>query len=525
NDPVNYTKNECDLKVFEGTSRISPIKDNLTLQKLYITTYGTLESQYRRKISKLHGIDFYRVILDEAHCIKDASTSTSRAVCALKAQKRWALTGTPLQNRVNDLLSLLRFLNVDPHGYYLCKKCNCKSNSWLRRHEIDNDSTTNNNDNAIEDFGHTEYSVEVFNKLQLLTNKIILRRTKLGLEEELGLPSKVVYIKKCIFSPEENEFYISLYTNTKMEFNKYIQKMGSVNNLNYVHIFDLLNKMRMAVNHPYLLIPKNERTAFICGICNEEAENPVKSKCNHYFCMKEAEELFTNSGRYNIQNSNLNVTICPVCKIPLTIDFNYTENGIGSNLGTTNWVTSTKIEKLIEILYSTKNKREIIDEDNLQQLSPRSAPKSIVFSQFTQFLEILRWRLERAGFRVVKIYGSMTITQRAAAIKEFNENPDITIFLISLKAGGVALNLTAAEQVFLMDLWWNPAVEEQAMDRIHRIGQFRPIKIYRIIIENSIESRILALQQKKRALFESTVDNDQAALQRLTPDDLMFLFN
>ena len=93
------------------------------------------------------------------------------------------------------------------------------------------------------------------------------------------------------------------------------------------------------------------------------------------------------------------------------------------------------------------------------------------------FLEILRWRLERAGFRCVKIYGSMSMSQRKAAIAEFNENPAITVFLISLKAGGVALNLTEAENVFIMDLWWNPAVEEQAMDRIHRIGQHRPIRI------------------------------------------------
>ena len=118
----------------------------------------------------------------------------------------------------------------------------------------------------------------------------------------------------------------------------------------------------------------------------------------------------------------------------------------------------------------------------------------------------------------------MTVTQRKAAIDAFNNNPEITVFLISLKAGGVALNLTEAENVFIMDLWWNPAVEEQAMDRIHRIGQFRPIRIYRMVIENSIESRVLILQQKKKALFETAVDNNMEALNRLNEDDLNFLF-
>ncbi|EJW02834.1 hypothetical protein EDEG_02775 [Edhazardia aedis USNM 41457] len=119
----------------------------------------------------------------------------------------------------------------------------------------------------------------------------------------------------------------------------------------------------------------------------------------------------------------------------------------------------------------------------------------------------------------------MTLTQRKAAIEQFNSDPKITVFLISLKAGGVALNLTEASRVFLMDLWWNPAVEEQAMDRIHRIGQHRPIRINRIIIEDSIESRILKLQEKKKALFDSAVECDVSALQRLTEDDLLFLFS
>ena len=103
----------------------------------------------------------------------------------------------------------------------------------------------------------------------------------------------------------------------------------------------------------------------------------------------------------------------------------------------------------------------------------------------------------------------MTPAQRDASIKKFSEDASVTVFLISLKAGGVALNLTAASRVFICDPWWNPAAELQAMDRIHRIGQYRPILITRLIIENSIESRILQLQEKKQAMVDSTIGKER----------------
>eukprot|EP00052_Salpingoeca_macrocollata_P027422 m.260424 g.260424 ORF g.260424 m.260424 type:complete len:121 (-) comp22739_c9_seq2:41-403(-) len=118
----------------------------------------------------------------------------------------------------------------------------------------------------------------------------------------------------------------------------------------------------------------------------------------------------------------------------------------------------------------------------------------------------------------------MSATHRAKVIEAFNTTPQISVFLISLKAGGVALNLTAASRVFLMDPWWNPAVEAQAMDRIHRLGQHRPIVVKRLLVENSIESRIDQLQEKKTLLFQSTVGQDSAALARLNEEDLKFLF-
>ena len=128
------------------------------------------------------------------------------------------------------------------------------------------------------------------------------------------------------------------------------------------------------------------------------------------------------------------------------------------------------------------------------------------------------------GTRVVKLNGGMTAQAREAALSAYKTDPAITVILISLKAGGVALNLTVASHIFLMDPWWNPAAEYQAIDRAHRIGQHKPIKAVRFIIRNTVEERILRLQDKKRLVFEGTVGGDAASLAQLSEDDLRFLF-
>ncbi|EQC28655.1 adenosinetriphosphatase [Saprolegnia diclina VS20] len=151
----------------------------------------------------------------------------------------------------------------------------------------------------------------------------------------------------------------------------------------------------------------------------------------------------------------------------------------------------------------------------------------IVFSQFVNMLDLIEHRLELAGIRCVKLSGSMPMTMREKLLTLFRDDPKLTIFLISLKAGGVALNLTVASQqfIFLMDPWWNPAAEHQAIDRTHRLGQFKPIRATRFIVANTIEDRILKLQEKKQLVFEGTVGSSTAALGRLTVEDLRFLFH
>ena len=174
---------------------------------------------------------------------------------------------------------------------------------------------------------------------------------------------------------------------------------------------------------------------------------------------------------------------CPNCLRDLIIDLSQPELDRAANsqnnvrtsivnyLDLKNWRSSTKIEGFIFLI-------ALVEElTNLK--SENATTKSIVFSQFVSFLDLIQWRLSRSGFNVIKLDGRMNPQQRADVIENFNTDPTLTVFLISLKAGGVALNLTEASRIFVMDPWWNPAVEDQAMDRIHRLGQHRPIKITR----------------------------------------------
>lgn len=151
--------------------------------------------------------------------------------------------------------------------------------------------------------------------------------------------------------------------------------------------------------------------------------------------------------------------------------------------------------------------------------------KVLVFSQFLGMLGLIRTKLEEENISHVYFDGSSTSKEREEAIQEFQNNPECRVFLISLKAGGIGLNLTAADYVYIVDPWWNPAVEQQAIDRTHRIGQTKNIFAYRLICRDTLEEKMLQLQEHKRALANDLVSDDTALMKRLTKDDIAFLFS
>ncbi|GLB33300.1 putative SNF2 family N-terminal domain containing protein [Lyophyllum shimeji] len=548
---VMQWKNEIDahaegLKalVWHGSSRESDVKE-LKKYDVVLTTYAVMESCFRKQQSgfkrkgmivkeksPIHEIHWNRIVLDEAHNIKERSTNTAKAAFELKGNYRWCLSGTPLQNRVGELYSLVRFLGGDPFSYYFCKACDCKSLHWTFSDKRTCDDCGHtpmqhtcfwNNEilTPIQKHGMVGPGKPAFKKLRILLDRMMLRRTKLQKADDLGLPPRTVIVRRDYFSPEEKDLYLSLYSNAKRQFSTYVDQ-GTVLN-NFSNIFTLLTRLRQMACHPDLVLRSKTNAqsftmddleeATVCRICNDIAEDAIQAKCRHIFdreCIKQY-----------LETSEEDIPKCPTCHLPLTIDLEApaleleetvakARQGILGRLNLEKWRSSSKIEALVEEL------------SNLRMQD--ATTKSIVFSQFVNFLDLIAFRLQKAGFNLCRLEGTMSPQARDATIKHFTNNVDVTVFLVSLKAGGVALNLTEASRVYLMDSWWNPAVEFQAMDRIHRLGQHRPVQAIKLVVEDSIESQIVQLQEKKSAMVNATLSADDQAMGRLTPEDLSFLF-
>lgn len=188
-------------------------------------------------------------------------------------------------------------------------------------------------------------------------------------------------------------------------------------------------------------------------------------------------------------------------------EYSGSQNDAGS-VGT----KSSKVSTLLELLKVSKNENP--------------SRKSVIFSQFQKMLVLLEEPLKAAGFKTLRLDGSMNARKRGEIIKEFGmPGPDApTVLLASLRASGAGINLTAASQVYLLEPWWNPAVEEQAMDRVHRIGQKEDVTIVRLITRDSIEERILDIQEKKKELTREAFRNRGPKSQNgISVDDLRSL--
>ncbi|KAF2259597.1 hypothetical protein CC78DRAFT_56869 [Lojkania enalia] len=541
NEIGEYTDGKLKVLVYHSTNAKCKTMTVNDLKKfdVIMVSYNSLESLHRKETkgwtrgeniikeaSALHAIKYHRLILDEAHSIKSRVTGVAKACFALKGTYKWCLSGTPVQNRIGEFFSLLRFLEVRPFADYFCRSCKCEQLHWT----VDEDHMC-----TVCHHGASEH-ISVFNqellnpiigddpdareaalaKLHMITARIMLRRMKRDHTNAMELPMKDIVIHNEFFSAIERDFSSSIMTNTGRKFDTYVAQGVMLNN--YANIFGLIMQMRQIANHPDLLLKKSagegSQNVYVCNICDEPAEDAVRSQCRHEFCracVKDFMETCEASGTD---------ADCPRCHIGLSIDFEQPEleqdedqvkkTSIINRIKMENWTSSTKIEMLVYDLYKLRSKKQTL--------------KSIVFSQFTSMLQLIEWRLRRAGFSTVMLDGTMTPAQRQKSIEHFMTNPDCEVFLVSLKAGGVALNLTEASRVFIVDPWWNPAAEWQSADRCHRIGQRRPCVITRLCIEDSVESRIVALQEKKANMIAGTVNNDKVAMEKLTPEDLQFLF-
>ncbi|KAJ5122831.1 DNA repair protein RAD16 [Penicillium atrosanguineum] len=536
-----YTDGKLKVLVYHNSdSKVKKLTQaDIRKYDVIMISYSSLESIYRKQEkgwtrgngtvkedSIIHSIDYHRLILDEAHSIKQRTTGVAKACFALKASFKWCLSGTPVQNRIGEFFSLLRFLQVRPFASYFCKQCPCSQLQWTANKQGRCTECSHTGFNHISIFnkeilnpiteGRTQEERKLgLSKLRLITDHIMLRRLKQEHTSSMELPPKRITIHNEFFGEIEHDFSRSIMTNSSRQFDTYVSRGVMLNN--YANIFGLIMQMRQVANHPDLILKKHVQPGFnvlVCRVCDEPAEDAIRSRCHHEFCRKCAKDY--------IQSFEDGSTVdCPQCHIPLSIDLeqptieqseeSVKKNSIINRIFMEDWTSSTKIETLLYELYLQRSKSH--------------TPKSIIFSQFTSMLQLVEWRLRHAGFNTVMLDGTMTPAQRQKSIEHFMTNADVEVFLVSLKAGGVALNLTEASRVFIVDPWWNPAAEWQSADRSHRIGQQRPCVITRLTIEDSVESRIVQLQEKKANLIRGTINKDQGdALEKLTPEDMQFLF-
>lgn len=460
----SYTDGTLKTFVFHGTNQKTK---GITVKELkkydvIMMSYNSLESMYRKQEkgfkrknglhleeSVIHALHFHRIILDEAHSIKTRSSMTAKACFALKTDYRWCLSGTPLQNRIGEFFSLIRFLNIRPFAQYLCKQCPCATLEWSMNEEsrckhckhagMQHVSVFNQELlNPIQKYGNFGPGKDAFRKLRLMTDRIMLRRLKKDHTNAMELPVKEIYVDRQFFGEEENDFANSIMTNGQRKFDTYVAQGVLLNN--YANVFGLIMQMRQIADHPDLILKKNAeggQNVLVCCICDEPSEDTIRSRCKHDFCRACVGSYVRSTDEPD----------CPRCHIALAIDLEQPEieqdeqlvkkSSIINRIKMENWTSSSKIELLVHELHKLR--------------SDNASHKSIIFSQFTTMLQLIEWRLRRAGITTVMLDGSMTPAQRQASIEHFMTNVDTECFLVSLKAGGVALNLTEASRVFIVD--------------------------------------------------------------------------
>jgi len=379
------------INVYHGPNR------QLDDSDLTLTTYALL----RLDLDLLRDQGWTYVVLDEAQAIKNPSSQTARSACAIQAQHRLALTGTPVENRLEELWSLFRFLMPGLLG-----SLEAFRERFSRPIESGSQRARMN--------------------LRARVRPYVLRRMKQQVATEL--PPLTEMVVRCPMSAAQRKVYDTVRLAAREDVQRALtDRPGGGAAL---QVLEALLRMRQACCDPALL-----------------------------------------------------------------------PGEVGEG------VDATKLDRLEDLLV------EVVLEDH----------KALVFSQWTGLLDRVELRLKKLGIEWVRLDGSTR--DRQAVIERFQSDDGPPVFLLSLKAGGTGLNLTAADYVVHLDPWWNPAVEQQATDRAHRIGQDKPVVSYKLIAENTVEERILELQASKRELADAAIGTDGGFLKALSAGELRALFD
>ncbi|RKP32255.1 hypothetical protein METBISCDRAFT_12321 [Metschnikowia bicuspidata] len=520
---------------------------------------------------------FYRIVLDEAHYIKNKDSQTSQAAVKLKAIQRLCLTGTPMQNKIDELYPLLKFLRTKPYD------------NWLNFSREIARPLLPRNDNA----DNVERSAAM-KRLRALLAAIMMRRTKtLTIDGKplIVLPKKTLENIPVEMTGDEKQFYMELES-TVQKTARDLLNAPQHKTRSFVGILSLLMRLRQACVHRFLVevgelrawqkhatlrktleanyrlvkaMPRDLRSEdsyefeedadsdsdydgseddvlLACPLCLDvvgEDMISILAGCGHMICNNCVSNLFESTEEGVVLGVRASTTPCMTCQKPVSeaqvVPYPVYDKITVERLTLAELIESQEslrpeeYEERVNSILEKQNFEELAKIDKVLEIigtvmlaSPKE--KIIIFSNFTVTFDLMKLVLDRQGLPFLRYDGTMSVDQKNSTVERFYQGSE-RILLLSLRAGNVGLTLTCASHVILMEPFWNPYVEEQAMDRVHRLGQLLPVQVYRILAKDSVENRIMELQERKKLVIGLALDENALKLSSsLGRTELGYLF-
>lgn len=535
--------------VFHGSSRTTDV-DELSKYDLVITTYSIVLSELsgrgtKRGVSPLTKMNMFRIVLDEAHTIREQSAAQTQAIFKLNAQRKWSVTGTPIQNRLDDLFSVTRFIGLCPYN----------DRTQFGMHILSRFKTGD---------------ASVLASLRVLVDSFTLRRVK----DKIDLPSRTDQIISLEFTEKERQLH-EFFRSESNVMMKVIAGQGQekMKGRMYHHILKAMMILRQVSAHGKELLDADDRQR-IKGLSVQDAidleEGNDHKDASNAISDKKAYEMFSlmqeSSGdACNMCSKRLEAptvggdpagpvdpaapmailfpcfdTICPDCFSAYKPSFDAQSASALQDVkcpACDGWIpasyaiitpggleeyqveqaqakNSRRQAKVLGEYEGPHTKTTALMEQLLataaasEALPPGERPlKSVVFSAWTSHLDLIEIALKENNLTgYTRLDGTMTLAARSKALNEFHSNDDTTILLATIGAGGVGLNLTAASTVYIMEPQYNPAAVAQAIDRVHRIGQAREVRTVQYLMRGSIEEKIFELAKKKQQLADLSLN-------------------
>ncbi|KAI1273078.1 SNF2 family N-terminal domain-containing protein [Xylaria sp. FL0933] len=492
------------------------LMDSLETQSVHLvlTTYHTVSAEWKSgrnsDQSVLFSTNWKRVVLDEAHFIRNTASRMAKAICDLPSDIRWAVTGTPIQNRLSDLAALLKFLRVSPYD------------------------DTKRFDAEISYLWKSRQAEEAVNRLKTLSRCLILRRPK----ATINLPSRTDLRYPVNFTTDERTLYDDVKTQTIAT----MRQASSRVTPRFINVIQQINMMRLICNlglhfssrHEHMVISTSasshsspqipgwesiaqetfnfqcETAPLTCEMCGSFTSltetlledsgappRPLFAQCLRYIC----------SDCVHQPQRGLRSVTCghnpphPVATV-LVNQSAFEEEAIQTNVPHTSISSCAGLSSKVTAL--------------VRDLSCQAEDvKSIVFSTWRMTLDVVEQGLEKANIKHLRFDGKVPQKERKGIIDGFRKDPAVKVLLLTLTCGVVGLTLTEATRAYLMEPHWNPTMEEQALARVHRLGQKKEVTTIRFYIRDTFEERVMELQKKKEDLAGLLLDSQTGSAEQL----------